>query len=347
MHALPNQWQNYNSAPFLYPYNTPPQQHPLSIQTPMTTCQTVRNEPYNPSTSQKDFQHFVNSLTLQKMNISEKLWNGIVHQIEELVELSQNTINAELEVHIGRLEKQDKKRFRSGVSLVWFEEQLKKMESFDKWDHYSKDWERIEEYIFDRDIRLRRNPDGMGTFMKKTLIKGIDIRMDDAKYDLRIVLKSENDSHINYGRPNYYRFKERKTFTHKNFTYFFTKIWEGKSLNQVCSRTPKYEIELECTKMSTNIAYITKSMLIKCKDLIGQAHYNAPLYQPPTNSYNRSNDYQPNETGKRPNTQSEYNSPHPLSEGPQKQSEGPQKQYNDVKRQRNESISYQPQALYT
>ncbi len=254
MYATNNRYKNNFSAPYSY--------RPCIREQDM----------YDPSTSRKDFQNFVNSSCKDKMNISDKVWNGILIQIEELVELSKNTVNAELEVHIGRLERDHRKRFRSGVSIIWFNEQLKKMESFENWDYYSKEWEKIEEYVYDRDIRLRRNPDGIGTFMKKTLIKGIDIQMDDAKYDIRIVLKSENDSHINYGDPNYVRYKQRKIFTHKNFTYFFTEIWEGKDKKQACSRSPKYEIELECTKMSNDISYITKSMLIKCKDLIGKSY---------------------------------------------------------------------------
>jgi len=228
-----------------------------------------KSNTYNPSTSRKDFQTFVNSLKKDKMNLNEKLFDGILNQIEELVDLSRNTINAELEVHIGRLEN---KKFISGVSKNWFDQQLLKLESFSGWEDHDKEWNLIEEYIFDKDIRLRRNPDGVGTFMKKTLIKGIDIKMDDAIYDLRIVLKSENNAHINYGEPNYLRFKERKTFTHKNFTYFFSKIWEGKNLDQICKKQPKYEIELECTKMIDDSKYLTKSMIIKCKDIIGTSN---------------------------------------------------------------------------
>lgn len=104
--------------------------------------------------------------------------------------------------------------------------------------------------------------------MKKVFVDGIDIHVEDAKYDIRIVLKSENKSHKNFGTPVFFRFKERKTFRYRNFIYFFTKIWEGKDIKDVCSSKAKYEIEIECD-VSAEIGYLTRALIYKCKDLIG------------------------------------------------------------------------------
>lgn len=100
-----------------------------------------------------------------------------------------------------------------------------------------------------------------------------DLVLNDAKYDIRIVLKSENETHFNCGIPRqdkqlkqirFYRFKERKTFTFNNFTYFFTKIWEGKSLQEVSKKKTKYEIEIEFTDYLTcNSDQLAKSMILK------------------------------------------------------------------------------------
>lgn len=279
------------------------------------------NEPYDPLRSRDDFQKFVSSTfhnsprdtishdrTLETLKnqsmvtddakldssfsglskLNEKKNNdenmNVLSRVEDLLRLSQYTINAELEVHIGRKKKREPNTsntfrnnavsgsvFCSGVSLSWFEDQLKKRESFREWEQCSKDWEKIEEYVFDNDVRLRRiHPNGIATFMKKTTIKGLDISIPDAKYDLRFVLKSENDAHFNYGNPVYYRFKERKYFKHGNFTYFFTKVWEGKTMEHVLENAPKYEIEIEGNQMANDFHLLAHSMMSKCRDLIGK-----------------------------------------------------------------------------
>ena len=57
--------------------------------------------------------------------------------------------------------------------------------------------------MFEKDIRMRRSPDGIGHFIKKTSIKGIDLVLNDTKYDIRLVLKSENQTHFNSGFPRF------------------------------------------------------------------------------------------------------------------------------------------------
>lgn len=40
-------------------------------------------------------------------------------------------------------------------------------------------------------------------------------------------------------------------------------------MDKVLSSSPKYEIELECTDVVAETSYLVRSMLLKCKDLIG------------------------------------------------------------------------------
>lgn len=268
---------------------------------------------YNPVTSQKDFQNFMNQYAMNNIKCNE--WESIIKQIEDLVQTSVNTLHAELEVHIGKVEYN--KHFHSGVSKEWFEFQLQKLEKFQNWEgddnRKTKDWERFEEYIFQKEIRMRRTPNGVSTFMKKTLIKGIDISMINSLYDIRIVLKSENRSHINYGVPRLFRFKETKSFRYGNFTYFLSKVYEGTSLDRI-SHIPKYEIELEWNGLESHpdhtnvsVSFLTKSMIMKCKGFIGenlsqqgqqsfQNQYRSTQYQnhPSQNRYH--NPYQQNNT---------------------------------------------------
>lgn len=141
-----------------YQKNTVSPQNALSMTSyPILPCKNSMEEEYDPSTSQKDFNVFINSSTMNF--IPKKEWKNIVKRVEQLMELANNTINAELEVHIGRINyKSRNHKFQSGVSCHWFETQLKKMEGFSNWDEYSKEWEKMEELIFEKDIRLRRSP---------------------------------------------------------------------------------------------------------------------------------------------------------------------------------------------
>lgn len=202
---------------------------------------------------------------------------AIIIDIQELIKLHNETINSELEVHIGKIQRRrDRNKFLSEVSEQWFYTQLKKMESFKKWEKCDEHWERIEELIFDRDVRLRRNPEGEGIFMKKIFIKGLDFSIPEAQYDVRLVLKAENEANFNFGVPKYFRFKERKTFTFGGFTYFFTKIWDGKTMDEVLEKRAKYEIEIEFDQCKiTDINTCIASLLIKCRELVGKKEYMA------------------------------------------------------------------------
>jgi hypothetical protein len=226
------------------------------------------HQPYEPRYSREGFQQHLDARANSSLQRSE--WGSIVQQVEDLVILAKSTINAELEVHIGRIENNERRKFRSGVSEEWFDQKLKQMNSYSQWTEKSEEWEKIKELIFDHDIRMRSNfPDGDNTFMKKVLIKGIDIKMDDAQYDMRIVLKAENKAHVNYGNPVLLRFKERKSFKYKNFIYCFTKIWEGKSIDLAYVSKPKYEIELEFADFNEDPSRLARSVIMKCNDLLG------------------------------------------------------------------------------
>lgn len=113
----------------------------------------IKDYQYDPSTCQRDFISFVDKKLQTMMNHSSREWSDISCQLKDLVNLSKTTINAELEVHIGRHKSNGRHFFEAGVCLNWFEKQLSKMESFKGWDYFSKDWEKIEELIFEKDIR--------------------------------------------------------------------------------------------------------------------------------------------------------------------------------------------------
>lgn len=227
---------------------------------------------YDPENCRKDFNIFFERKIQRQMqkqiSSDENVWKDIFIKIENLVDSAKKKMNAELEVHIGRIDP-NTKRFDPNVSKAWFDSQLSKMDSFQHWDRKSIEWERMEEIIFTGDVRMRREPDGIGSFMKKVFIGRVDIPMSDCKYDVRIVLKTENRCHKNHGKIEFLRFKERKTFQHRNFCYFFTKVWEGRSMEEVYKAKAKYEIELECIDVSGNKSYLAKSMLLKCGDLVG------------------------------------------------------------------------------
>src|SRR5262245_56353562 len=65
-----------------------------------------KNEPYDPLRSVQDFHCFLNSRIQKGMDVAEK----VIKRLENLFELANNTINAELEVHIGRVDKHNEKK---------------------------------------------------------------------------------------------------------------------------------------------------------------------------------------------------------------------------------------------
>lgn len=89
------------------------------------------------------------------------------------------------------------------------------------------------------------------------------------------------------------RFKQRMSFVYKNFSYDFTKVWEGKTLEAAKVSRPMYEIELECIDtQGVDTAYLAQSLLVKCSDLL-----KAPPKKPQTN--NRSRDYRDDRESRR------------------------------------------------
>lgn len=228
-------------------------------------------------------------------------WDPVIENITPIIFSARNVRNPELEMRLGRITSNGD--FKSGVSREWFEYHISKMESFKGWTN-DPIWQCMEEYIFNErrygfernaseGIRLRKEPGGLSTFVKKATVDHCDLPLKGADYDLRLMLKTETPYHLKCGRPVWIRFKERKSFRYKNMMVFdFTKVWEGKSLELARQAKAKYEIEVECINYERDNLYIAQSFMLKCSDLLRPPrnkkprHVNEPNYQQPNYQHN-------------------------------------------------------------
>lgn len=231
----------------------------------------------------------VKTNTDQHAEPKREWWEPVIPLALPVVEASKQVGNPELEIRLGNIGRNGD--FMSGVTKEWFLHHIQKMESVqDVWTSVSS-WTQMEEYIFNDGIRVRRVPQGLSVFLRKASIKHYDIPLKGSQYDLRLMLKSESPAQLKCGKPLWVRFKERKSFTYKHtFVYDFTKVWEGETIKQAQTASPKYEIEIECLNNSLDNEYITKSLLLKCSDLLEPPPY-AKTPQLRTQRFH-NNDYQ-------------------------------------------------------
>lgn len=224
-------------------------------------------------------------------------WLAVIPLLEPITIRAQSTHNSELEIRLGkfimpritsktfdrrnRFYSQELTRdfteFQNGVSKEWFEGHLSRFEKSNHWTNQPK-WNRIEEFVYRDQVRMRREPGGYASFIKKSIhIRNFDIPLSGSRSDLRVSLKTETPTQIRCGVPDWIRFKERISFLHKNtFQYDFTIVWEGKTIQEALNSKPCYEIEVECTNLSQNSRYLTESMLLKSKDLLAFPVWNEP-----------------------------------------------------------------------
>lgn len=98
-----------------------------------------------------------------------------------------------------------------------------------------------------------------------------DIPIAESEYGMRLMLKTETPWNARSGNPTHVRLKQRKSFVYKNmFSYDFTKVWQGKTIEEARhpNNKPIFEIEIECLNVDFATSYIAESLLRKGADLL-------------------------------------------------------------------------------
>ena len=189
--------------------------------------------------------------------------------------------NAEVEGKLGVFKSGGnggRRQFESGVvSQQFFNNQLLKMQSNSHCWSRIEDWTDTEDYIFDavEGLRGTKTQDGSAFFIRKTTRQHVDIACPDRQHSLRVSFKTELPvPNPPVATPNWVRIKKRKSFIYKMWSFDFTYVWSGATLEQARAKTPTYEIEIECVDLNmgeSDAAYLAVSLLGKLHDLLDRA----------------------------------------------------------------------------
>jgi hypothetical protein len=159
--------------------------------------------------------------------------------------------------------------FDSGVPQQAFNKQLLKMESNPSWSRVI-DWTDTHDYFFANNVRATKTADGDTFFVMKQPLQHVNVRVPERIQALRVSLKTEAPVQPPKAMPEWVRIKKRKSFVHKSFSFDFTYVWSGRTVEEANQKQPRYEIEIECRDIHNQkgAQYLALSLLMKLHDLL-------------------------------------------------------------------------------
>lgn len=205
----------------------------------------------------------------------KQIFENIKNDFFTILKENQNKPSLEVEVHFGFKKKHisGATSFQSEIPSEWFHSQYNKFMQSNTWKEKPTK-KLIEECIFpyekslktlkssshfnneDVPIRLRREHNQISQFIKKKNIKYYDFDISSVSIlQFRIAIKEEIPiENCKDNIPNWIRLKERTSFNYDDrFSYDFTKVWSGTSMNEILNYenkiNPTYELEIECLKI--------------------------------------------------------------------------------------------------
>lgn len=193
---------------------------------------------------------------------------------EALIERARAMPNVEIEGKLGFF---DRGKFDSGVPLQTFNKLLVKMQSSTAWSKVV-DWRDTQDFIFADGIRCTKSEDADAKFQLKRLVENLNIRAPERTLSLRISTKTEDPVQPPTAYPTLVRVKKRKEFHYKEAIFCFTYVWQGSSVADAETKSPRYEIEVELASLDHpgGSQYLALSLLMKLADLLDQ--HSSPLH---------------------------------------------------------------------
>ena len=166
--------------------------------------------------------------------------------------------------------------FKPGVEFNYFKTLYQVLHTNPSWTHISTT-QHFANFYFRDGVRGTYNSQ-QPTFLKKQVLRVVDLVIPERAYTIRVSLRQEvpQPTYSPDSPPTFVRLCERHTFVHKNiWQYDLSKVSQGTCKESACEQMPTFEVELELRPNKTMLlefstTQLTTSLVEKMIDLLGR-----------------------------------------------------------------------------
>ena len=169
---------------------------------------------------------------------------------------------------------------RKGVTQTFFSNTLDLLETFQEWE--SVEEKKSIDYYFGEDHRTTQQADGTVRTIKKKKVCSTDVSVNHPQIAFcRISHKTEEEEKHPPAlvQVTLARFKDRRSFVYRGWSYDLTRVWEGSEVSEVKSRPTLgippdvYEVEIERLPDHPfrTLDHLVVSLLLKAKSILASS----------------------------------------------------------------------------